>query len=197
VSVWISVKVSKHITFRLDGTSWTRHEWDLKLHWHTHWHVLTVFTTIIIIIIIIICVNNNNNKQKNNNNNSSSNNNNNGFVQRLYTIKITAIYQLCACARQLAGSWLPDRVSCEKSFSMYVAGALKNSLKSSAVGGGESMSKLYGLRTHDDDLGLSADDSGVLLSALYLHEHRQLHQARRRRRLENQVERKGQVFFAQ
>jgi len=50
---------------------------------------------------------------------------------------------------------------------MYVAGALKNSLKSSAVGGGESMSKLYGLRTHDD-LGLSADDNGVLMSVLYL-----------------------------
>jgi len=51
---------------------------------------------------------------------------------------------------------------------MYVAGALKNSLKSSAVGGGESMSKLYGLRTHDDDLGLRADDNGVPMSVLYL-----------------------------
>jgi len=51
---------------------------------------------------------------------------------------------------------------------MYVAGALKNSLKSSAVGGGESMSKLYGLRTHDEDLGLRVDDNGVPMSVLYL-----------------------------
>ena len=53
---------------------------------------------------------------------------------------------------------------------MYVAGALKNSLKSSAVGGGESRSKLYGLSTHDDDvvLGLNVDDIGVPMSVLYL-----------------------------
>jgi len=49
---------------------------------------------------------------------------------------------------------------------MYVAGALKNSLNCSAVGGGESMSKLYGLSTHDGDLGLRAEDSGVPVSAL-------------------------------
>jgi len=67
----------------------------------------------------------------------------------------------------------PESVSCEKSFSMYVAGALKNSLKSSAVGGGESMSKLYGLRTHDDDLGLSVDDNGVPMSVLYLKQDEQ------------------------
>lgn len=33
---------------------------------------------------------------------------------------------------------LPDKVSCEKSFSMKVAGALKYSTNSAAVGGGES-----------------------------------------------------------
>jgi len=59
---------------------------------------------------------------------------------------------------------------------MYVAGALKNSLKSSAVGGGESMSKLYGLRTHEDDVGLSVDDNGVAMSVLYL-QHKQDHHA--------------------
>ena len=37
---------------------------------------------------------------------------------------------------------LPDSVSCEKSFSMYVAGALKYSVKSAVVGGGESRAKL-------------------------------------------------------
>jgi len=30
------------------------------------------------------------------------------------------------------------------------------------------MSKLYGLRTHDDDVGLSVDDNGVPMSVLYL-----------------------------
>jgi hypothetical protein len=50
---------------------------------------------------------------------------------------------------------------------MYVAGALKYSVNSAAVGGGESISKLYGLNTHDD-LGLKVDDSGVPRSVLYL-----------------------------
>ena len=60
---------------------------------------------------------------------------------------------------------------------MYVDGALKNSLKSWAVGGGESMSKqLYGLNTvlqdpvpPRDERGLSAlIDMGVPISAWYL-----------------------------
>lgn len=37
---------------------------------------------------------------------------------------------------------LPERVSWEKSFSMKVVGALKYSVKSSVVGGGESRVKL-------------------------------------------------------
>ena len=48
---------------------------------------------------------------------------------------------------------------------MYVAGALKYSVKSAAVGGGESMSKLYGLSRHVD-VGLSVDDAGVPRSTL-------------------------------
>jgi len=58
---------------------------------------------------------------------------------------------------------------------MYVAGALKNSVKSAAVGGGESMSKLYGLKTHEDDVGLRVDDNGVLMSVLYLKQHKHEH----------------------
>lgn len=42
----------------------------------------------------------------------------------------------------------PDRVNCEKSFSMYIAGALKYSVNSAVVGGGESKPKLYGLCMH-------------------------------------------------
>lgn len=37
---------------------------------------------------------------------------------------------------------IPERVSWEKSFSMKVVGALKYSVKSSVVGGGESRVKL-------------------------------------------------------
>ena len=42
---------------------------------------------------------------------------------------------------------------------MYVVGALKYSVKSAAVGAGESRRKLYGLG-RQDDAGLT-DDSGV------------------------------------
>ena len=40
------------------------------------------------------------------------------------------------------GRLLPESVSCEKSFSMKVAGALKYSVNSAVVGGGESRWKL-------------------------------------------------------
>ena len=45
--------------------------------------------------------------------------------------------------------YLPERVSCEKSFSKNMFGALKYSKNSSAVGGGESKLKLYGLCRHE------------------------------------------------
>ena len=53
----------------------------------------------------------------------------------------------------------PDSVSCEKSFSMNVCGALKYSLNSAVVGGGESRlnASTYGLcRLVDDGLALEA-----------------------------------------
>ena len=53
---------------------------------------------------------------------------------------------------------------------MYVAGALKYSVNSSAVGGGESMPKLYGLWTHVD-VGLSVEGEGVPSSLYLSHPH--------------------------
>lgn len=52
----------------------------------------------------------------------------------------------------------PDRVNCEKSFSRKNCGALKYSLNSSAVGGGESMSKVYGECIEETGL---REDAGV------------------------------------
>ena len=62
---------------------------------------------------------------------------------------------------------LPDNVNNEKSFSINVAGALKYSVNSSVVGGGESNLKsygLYGLVGKHVDSGLLRDDGGVLKS---------------------------------
>lgn len=61
---------------------------------------------------------------------------------------------------------LPDKVSWEKSFSMYVVGALKYSVNSAVVGGGESRVGLYGLGKHVES-GLKLD-AGVPNSG-YLH----------------------------